>query len=246
MQSAVEGIDNLNIDKFDNAHGFFSTTGGNVEDDDLQECPAGAQECKFAQRGEKGPGVRGILHPIHLYIDTCTSYARMPYRSLLENIHRPKRGLMGHSNCGLTMMMEMGELGKIQGTWVNKSGIANIVLLKLISKIWRITYDSHGGMNAGHLVIHTDQGNIVINKNEKGMPYINLNRVDGEVALYFVQTMRGNMEGFTWREVDKAHTAREVQAMVEHPTDQDFQGMVRANYILNCPIKKAAIKNMLT
>ncbi len=41
----------------------------------------------------------------------------------------------------------------------------------------------------GHFVIHTDQGNIVVKKNKKGMPYIDLNGVDGEVALDFVQTV---------------------------------------------------------
>ncbi len=140
-------------------------------------------------------------------------------------------------------MMEMGQLGKIQGMWVNKSGIANIVLLEVILKIWRIMYDSHGGMNAGHFVIHTNQGNIVVKKNKKGMPYIDLDGVDGEVALDFVQTVWGNMEGFTWREVKEACAAREVQAMVGHPTDWDFLRMVRANYILNCPVKETAVRN---
>jgi hypothetical protein len=97
-------------------------------------------------------------------------------------------------------------------------------------------------MNAGHFVIHTDQGNIVVHKNEKGMPYIDLKGVDGEVALDFVQTVQGNMEGFTRREIDEARAAQEAQAMVGHPTDRDFLGMVRANYILNCPVKEAAVK----
>jgi len=31
--------------------------------------------------------------------------------------------------------------------------------------------------------------------------------------------------------------------MIGHPTDRDFLGMVRANYILNCPVTKSAVKN---
>jgi hypothetical protein len=54
------------------------------------------------------------------------------------------------------------------------------------------------------------------------------------------------MEGFTWWEVEEARRAREVQAMVGHPTDRDFLGMVRANYILNCPVNDTAIKNANT
>jgi hypothetical protein len=153
------------------------------------------------------------------------------------------RGLIGHSNCGSTTMTEVGNLGNIKGMWLNESGIANIVPLELLSKLWRITYNSHGGMNRGHFVVHTDHGNIVVKKNEKGMPYIDLAGVDGEVALDFVQTVRGNMEGFTRREVEEARAAREAQGMVGHPTDRDFLGMVRANYIMNCPVTESAMKN---
>ena len=239
---AVEGIDNLNIKEFDDAHALFSADALEC-DGELQEWDNNAQECGFGQQGKEQKGVRGLLQPNHLYIDTCASYASTPHRYLLENIKEADRGLIGHSNCGSTTMTEVGDLGNIKEMWLNKSGIANIVLLELISKIWRITYDSHGGMNRGHFVIHTDYGNIVVKKNEKGMPYINLTGVDGEVALDFVQTVRGNMEGFTRREVKEARTAREAQGMVGHPSDRDFLGMVRANYIMNCPVTESAVKN---
>ena len=79
-------------------------------------------------------------------------------------------------------------------------------------------------MNAGHFIVHTNQGNIVVQKNKKGMPYIDLKGVEGEVALDFVQTVQGNMEGFTWREVKGARKAPEAQGMIGHPTNRDFWG----------------------
>jgi len=75
-------------------------------------------------------------------------------------------------------------------------------------------------MNAGHFVIHTDQGNIKVQKNSKGMPFIDLDGVEGEVALEFIQTVRGNMDGFTRREINEARAAREAQGMMGHPTDR--------------------------
>jgi hypothetical protein len=71
-------------------------------------------------------------------------------------------------------MIKMGELGAINQVWVNKGGIASIVPLKVLEKIWRITYDSHRGMNAGYFVIHMDVDDIKVRNNEKGMPYLNL------------------------------------------------------------------------
>jgi hypothetical protein len=126
---------------------------------------------------------------------------------------------------------------------VNKGGISNIVPLKVLEKVQRITYNSHRGMNAGHFVIHTDKGNIRVCNNEKGMPYLNLKEVEAEVALLLVQTIRGNMEGFTQQEVEEARAAQEAQAMGGHPTDGNFLGMVCANMIPNCPITLTAVKN---
>ena len=224
---AVEGVDNFNIDETDDAHALFSAEDNDVDDE--FNASAEPQECAFAQKGRSKPaGVRGLLDPNHLYIDTCASYASTPYRNLLEDIREVRRGLVGHSNCGSTTMNEVGNLGKIEGMWVNEGEIANIVPLEMISKIWRITYDSAGRMNAGHFVIHTDQGNIVVRKNSKGMPFIDLDGVEGEVALDFVQTIRWNYDGFTRREVKEARGARKAQGMMGHPTDRDFLGMVRA------------------
>ncbi len=141
-------------------------------------------------------------------------------------------------------MSKVGDLGAISQVWVNKGGIANIVPLKVLKKVWRITYASHRGMNAGHFAIHTDKGDIKVCNNEKGMPYLNLKKVEVEVALLLVQTIRGNMEGFTKQEVEEARAMRKAQAMVGHPTtDCDFLGMVRANMIPNCSITPTAVKN---
>jgi hypothetical protein len=100
-------------------------------------------------------------------------------------------------------------------------------------------------VNPGHFIIHADQGNIIVKKNKKGMPFLDLAGVDAEVALSFMQTVRGNMEGFTKQEVEEARVAREVQAMVVHPTDRNFLEMVHAHMIPNCLVTKLAVK-MLT
>jgi hypothetical protein len=236
----IEGIDNLNVADCDDAHVMFSADG------ELQECDANAQEwdaqeCGFAQQGSVG--VRGVLHPNHLYIDTCASYASTPYRDLLDNVREADRGLVGHSNCGSTTMTHVGNVGRITDMWLNEGGIANIVPLEALAKIWRVTYDSSGGVNAGHFVIHTDQGNIPVRKNSKGMPYIDLDGVDGEMAVDFVQTIRGNMDGFSRREVEEAREARMAQAMMGHPTDREFLGLVRSNLITNCPVSTTAVTN---
>jgi hypothetical protein len=118
-------------------------------------------------------------------------------------------------------MNKAGDLGAISQVWVNKGGIAN-VLLKVLEKVWRITYNYHRGMSAGHFVIHRDKGNIKVCNNEKGMPYLDLKEIKAEVALLLVQTIRCNMEGFTKQEVEEGRAAQEVQAMVGLPRTATF------------------------
>ena len=100
-------------------------------------------------------------------------------------------------------------------------------------------------------ICRTKDGNVVLKNNGKGMPYLKLREFEAEVVLSFapeavlsfVQTVQGNMEGFTNREVEEARKARKAQAMLGHPTDRDFLGMVRGGMISNCPVTANAVKN---
>jgi hypothetical protein len=119
--------------------------------------------------------------------------------------------------------------------------VATVIPLKALKKIWPVSYDSR--RNGGCFVIHTDQGNIIVKNNSKGMPYLDVRDVEAEVALSFIQTVRGNMEGYMQREVEDARATRKAQAMLGHPTDRDFLGMVRSGMILNCPVTPSAEQN---
>jgi hypothetical protein len=125
-----------------------------------------------------------------------------------------------------------------------------------------VSYDSR--RNGGCFIIHTNQGNIIVKNNSKGMPYLNVRDMEAEVALLFIQTtigaveaamvalaravsfiqtVRGNMEGYMQHEVKDARAARKAQAMLGHPIDRDFLGMVRSGMILNCPVTPSAVQN---
>jgi hypothetical protein len=155
-----------------------------------------------------------------------------------------------------------GKMGAVKQMWLNEGGVGTIIPLKVPEKIWSVSYDSR--RNGGCFVIHTDQGNINVKNNNKGMPYLDVRDVEAEVALSFiqttigaveaamvaparavsfVQTVRGNMEGYTQREVEDARAAREAQAMLGHPTNCHFLGMVRSGMILNCPVTPGAVQN---
>jgi hypothetical protein len=144
-------------------------------------------------------------------------------------------------------MDEAGALGAIKKMWLNEGRVASVIPLKILEKIWPVSYHSAKGTNPGHFVIHADAGDVVVRNNQKGMPYLNLNEVEAEVALCLVQdaieTVRGEMEGLTKREVEEAKAALKAQGMLGHPTDHEFLGLVRANMIANCNVTESAVKN---
>jgi hypothetical protein len=124
-----------------------------------------------------------------------------------------------------------------------------IILLKQLEKLCAVVYDST--RNGGAIIYRTKDGDVVLKNNGKGMPYLDPREFEAkavlsfapEAALSFVQTVQGNMEGFTKCEVEEARKAREAQAMLGHPTDRDFLGMVRGGMISNCPVTVNTVNN---
>jgi hypothetical protein len=92
-----------------------------------------------------------------------------------------------------------------------------------------------------------NDNNIVVRNNSCGMPFPNLKKSKGEVALCLIQdtiiTVQKNMEGFTKCKVEEAKATRKAQGMLGYPTDREFLEMVCSNMIANCDITKNAIKN---
>jgi hypothetical protein len=224
-------VQNLSVEECDDSHGLLTAQ------DEV--------ECALVQGS--GRGVRGILSPDHLYINTCATYASMPYTHLLDILRKQMRGLCGHTNSGLTTMDEAGNLGAIKKMWLNKGGVASVIPLKILQKIWPVLYHSTKGMNPGHFVIHLGEGDVVVRNNEKGMPYLILKEVMAKVALCLVQsaidTICGKMEDFSERKVKEAMAAREARGMLGHPTNRKFLGIVCLNMITNCTVTESAIKN---
>jgi hypothetical protein len=65
------------------------------------------------------------------------------------------------------------------------------------------------------------------------------------IGVVHVQTVRGNYEGHTKKDVMQAKEARRAQAMIGNPREKDFKGMVSGNMIKNCPVTTTDITNAL-
>ena len=54
---------------------------------------------------------------------------------------------------------------------------------------------------------------------------------------------RDNFEGYTKHEVKGAIKAHQLQAMLGHLSQKDFEGMVNANFTANGPVMQKDISN---
>jgi hypothetical protein len=197
----------------------------------------------------------GALPDNRAYLDGCSTVTAFKSDKYLRNIKTVNGGVRINCNAGVMVMNKKGTYGGLK-VWYLPDGIANIFSMHELEKKYRITYNSW----MGYYVVHTPWGEVRFHKDEQGLPYIDLEKLNeaatimllqqGEVALEreadetaLVQTVRGNYEGFTKREVLKAKEARRGQAMLGNPSEADYKGMVSNNLIANCPVSLLDVSN---
>ncbi len=107
--------------------------------------------------------------------------------------------------------------------WLNTMAIANILSFTELEKKYRISYDT--SETGGEFVVHTPSGEVRFKKNDLGLPYISLK--DNGAAVCLINTVRGNAERYTKRQIGEAQEVRRAIAMVGAPTENEFAQMVR-------------------
>ena len=190
----------------------------------------------------------GELPDDRVYLDGCSTVTAFKNERYLQNIKTEERGVRINCNAGAITTNKRGTYGNLK-VWYLPDGIANIISMNELESLYRITYDSW----AGYYVVHTPKGEVRFYKDEQGLPYLDLNECDAagamlllqreeaETGVSLVQTVRGNYEGYTQREILKAKEARRAQAMMGNPSKRDYKGMVSNNIIPNCPVTSADI-----
>ncbi len=202
----------------------------------------------------------GALPNNRAYLDGCSMVTAFKTNKYLQEIKTVPGGIKINCNAGAVSTNRMGTYGNLK-VWYIPDGIANIFLMHELEKQFCITYDSW----EGHYVVHTPKGEVIFYKDEQGLPYIKLNGAAGReaaimllqsvqqehvaetgVEVLHVQTVRGNYEGHTKKDVLQAMEARRAQAMIGNPSKGDFKEMVSGNLIKNCPLTTNNITNAHT
>jgi len=155
-------------------------------------------------------------------------------KNLLSNIRVVNESMTIYSTGGCKTTNMKGDLGNIGEVWYMPDGIANVLSLKEVKKLYPITYDSREG---DVFTVHTPEHKVHFKCSDEGLYY---HDVDNR-AITLVTTVEGNKEGYSERQIKQAELARKIYAMVGRPSPKDFMAMIKTGTLKNVPITAADV-----
>ena len=129
------------------------------------------------------------------------------------SIHKAKKPLKLHSNAGCVMVTEKGCF-RGNEVWHQPKKIPNILSWKTLKKRHHVTYNSKD--RDVDFKVYTDNG-IVEHVPYKSGLYLDLKDCK-DAPITWVTFVRGNIKGYTKRQVDAAIKACCLQTMFGHPS----------------------------
>jgi predicted Fe-S protein YdhL (DUF1289 family) len=245
LQECLEGVANVAISLEDGSideEGSIATADG-AEDEDVFGVG-------FIQPGstEAEPG-RVNCGRNKLFLDSaCTQHTMFAVEYLTKR-GTSKHYLKQNCNAGYKLTNRQGYWCGLQ-FWENEEGIANLLSMPQLEKSgWKLDYTD------GVWKAYSPNGKVVTFKRDTGMcagmPYLDMNNLHEHVtkhgpqdSLVCVETVRGQMEGFTAEQVKRATEARDAVAMMAHPPVEKLKRLVSTtNVIKNIPFDVPDLTN---
>ena len=135
---------------------------------------------------------------------------------------------------GLCISKECKVLGYDYWVWFTKQAMTNILCLKNLIRLYRVTYDSKRGTA---LIAHQEKNglpNMVFNMHPCGLHVCSLEKIDGQYG--FVQTVADNMKLFTKQKIDGGLKAHHLYETLGFPSNADFEAVRQVGGFGGCTI----------
>ena len=182
-----------------------------------------------------------------ILLDSESSESIFKDLSLLSNLRNGDPPLTLHTNGGDRLATKQGDyhgLGTPLTVWADPTSLANILALRDVRKIARITLDTERELA---FLVHLPEGEPMrfTEHDSTGLYVYNPdhNEVRIPVKAYsYLQTISGNREMFSRRELEAADAARALHRQLGRPSPSRFHKYLTDNLIRNCPITVADAK----
>ena len=190
----------------------------------------------------------------YLLLDSQSTVDLFSNPNHVSNIRQSPKPIRVHCNNGTKFTTKEADFGSTV-TYFDETGTANVLLLFKLGKKYPITYDSRDQGDV--FKVQTPRGVVEFKPTPQGLHALHLQ--DNPDAAYLlvtdgdppdphdeqlhVNTVCQNFEGYTKKQIQHADRARCLMEMIGAPTERDFQGMVRHNYIKDCPVTNEDVVN---
>jgi hypothetical protein len=182
----------------------------------------------------------GVIKKNWVLLNSQSTVNQVSNPALLSNIIRAKNPSIIHCNAGSTSSILEGEFGSVMVKH-SPHGIANVLLLNKVKQCHRVTYGSHD--RDGVFQVHTEEGIVEFKPSNRGLHYHDVSDENSNIEMMLMNTVRGNFEGYTCHDIERAKEARRIQGMIANPTEREFAGMVPEQLLTNCPITVCDVDN---
>jgi hypothetical protein len=167
-----------------------------------------------------------------ILVDSQSTMDLFCNKQLVTNVTKANNKMRLQSNGGrMTVTQKATMPGYKKKVWYSKDAKTNIIALSNLIQQYHITYNSRDQI----FVVHReDQGkpNMEFRMHKSGLHYFQ----PGKEAFAFVNTVSGNKEGYTQRQLKGAESARVLYAKLGYPSQKDFKWVIQSNQINNCPV----------
>jgi hypothetical protein len=128
---------------------------------------------------------------------------------------------MSSNGGGIRISNKCKVLGYNFWVWFTKWAMTNILCLKNLIRMYRVTYDSK---HRNAFIVHREEfglPNMVFDMHPCGLHVYYPKKIDGQYG--FVQTVADNMKLFTKRQIEGALKARHLYETLGYPSNADFE-----------------------
>ena len=187
---------------------------------------------------------KGVVNQSCIMIDSQSTHSIFSNGSLLTNIrHCGHTGLTMYSNGGSQHTVMMGDYEPLGLTvWYNEHSLVNILAMKDTRQVVRITMDTMIAPAIAAQKYSEDSMIMVFEECEIGLyrhdtANIQTLKINDEHGGFnFINTVEGNKEGFTQRQIERGKQALALYQIIGRPAERRYYTILAENHIMNCPI----------
>ena len=176
-----------------------------------------------------------------LLIDSCSTVCLICNRELLCGVHKVSKGLSVRCNVGVRTTNLKGYLGDFpEPVWFDPGGVANVLSLHIITKYYRVFYDSN--VSDEFLVEVSSDTTLHFTPTAKGLYAYSGCQGRQSTAWSFVTTVTDKRDLYTKRAYRDAVTARQAQNIMMFLGVRQLYKIADENLLRNCPINQGDIR----